>query len=171
MASSLVVLQVRASSANDTVEYTSAGSLLTEAFNDGPAYWDNDDKAVKLIDSGVSLAGNLACERGEPTTSACSSPTGTAAADGNNVYLQDTRDWFAVHQGSVNILMADGGVRQFADLNGDGFLNPGFDVNGLADDEISTVGYSDNTVEMTRDRFFAGLILNDMYFKGIFEDD
>jgi hypothetical protein len=31
------------------------------------------------------------------------------------------------------------------------------------------VGYADDTLEMGRDQFFAGLFLNDMYFKGIFE--
>ncbi|MGB7342898.1 MAG: DUF1559 domain-containing protein [Pirellulaceae bacterium] len=152
----------------ETVEYIGAGALLTEAFNDGPAYWDAGSKTLNLIGTGVTLAGQLACERSEPTTSACAAPTGSASS-GNGVYLQDTRDWFAVHQGSCNILMADGGVRVFTDINRDGFLNPGFGVTGLTDDEVSQVGYADDTLEMARDRFFAGIFINDMYFKGTFE--
>ncbi|NND98917.1 MAG: DUF1559 domain-containing protein [Pirellulaceae bacterium] len=172
---------VFAGGANDTVEYIAAGSLLTEAFNDGPAYWDPTSKTLNLISastadasgtitSPISLVAQLACERNEPTTQACPAPTGTAASPGGNgVYLQDTRDWFAIHQGSVNVLMADGGVRSFQDINGDGFLNPGFGVTGLTDDEVSSVGYADDTLEMQRDRFFGGIFLNDMYFKGKFE--
>ena len=159
---------VFAGGADDKVEYIGAGALLTEAFNDGPAYWDATSKTLNLIGSGVSLANQLACERSEPTTSACAAPTGSGTS-GNGVYLQDTRDWFAVHQGSCNILMADGGVRIFNDTNRDGFLNPGFGVTGLTDNEISQVGYADDTLEMPRDRFFAGVFINDMYFKGTFE--
>ena len=157
-----------ANPANETVQYINTGALLTEAFNDGPAYWDGVGKDLDLIAGGVTLDAELECERGEPTTSACPSPTGTATS-GNNVYLQDTRDWFAIHQGSCNILMGDGSVKIFSDINGDGFLNPGFGVTGLADTEISNVGYADDILEMARDRFFAGLFINDMYFKGIFE--
>ncbi|QDT11458.1 DUF1559 domain-containing protein [Stieleria marina] len=152
----------------DKAEYIGAGALLTEAFNDGPAYWDDTSKTLNLIGAGVSLQAQLACERGEPTTSGCPTPTGTATS-GNGVYAQDTRDWFAVHAGACNILMADGHVQVFNDANRDGFLNPGFGVNGLTDDEISAVGYADDTLEMPRDKFFAGVVLNDMYFKGKFE--
>ena len=159
--------QVWATGTDDSVEYISAGSLLTEAFNDGPAFWDQSSKTLNLIGSGVSLASQVACERGEPTTQACAAPTGPS---GNNLYLQDTRDWFAVHQGSCNILMADGGVRIFSDSNADGFLNPGFQVSGLTTDiEVSQVGYADDKLEMPRDRFFAGIFLDDAYFKGTFE--
>lgn len=154
--------------------FINAGDLLTEAFNDGPAYWDATSKTLNLIGGGVTLANQLTCERGQPTTSACAAPQGTAiaagqAATGYGVYLQDTRDWFALHQGSANILMADGSVKTFYDINGDGFLNPGFGVTGLSETEVDAVGYKDETPEMTRDQFFAGIFLNDMYFKGIFE--
>ena len=152
----------------DTVEYISAGALLTEAFNDGPAYWDQASTTINLIGGGESLESQLTCERSEPTTAGCAAPTGSAAS-GNGVYLQDTRDWFALHQGSCNILMADGSVKVFYDTNADGFLNPGFGVNGLTATTVDAVGYADDTVEMSRDQFFAGLFLSDAYFKGIFE--
>ena len=144
------------------------GMLLAEAFNDGPAYWDADSGTLNLIGAGAVLTAQVNCERGEPTTAACAAPTGTGAG-GNNIYMQDTRDWFAVHQGSANILMADGSVKVFYDLNADGFLNPGFPVEGLDDTTVSSVGYSDNVVEMAKDQFFSGIFLNDGYFKGTFE--
>lgn len=65
--------------------------------------------------------------------------------------------------------MGDGHVEIFSDTNADGFLNPGFGVTGLTEAEISSVGYSDDTLEMPRDKFFAGIFLNDGYFKGNFE--
>jgi prepilin-type N-terminal cleavage/methylation domain-containing protein/prepilin-type processing-associated H-X9-DG protein len=157
-----------ANGANETVQHIAAGALLSEAFNDGPAYWDPTSSTLNLISGGKTLEFELACERGEPTTAACAAPTGSATG-GNGLYLQDTRDWFAVHQGSANILMGDGSVKVFYDQNGDGFLNPGFDVSGLTATNVDSVGYADNILEMGRDQFFAGLFLNDMYFKGIFE--
>ena len=157
-----------ANGVNETVEYIPAGALLTEAFNDGPAFWDDTGKDIDLIAGGVTLEFQLACERGEPTTIGCESPTGTSGS-GNNLYLQDTRDWFAIHQGSCNILMGDGSVKVFYDSNADGFLNPGFPVNGLTDLTVDSVGYADDTLEMARDQFFAGIFINDLYFKGIFE--
>ncbi len=170
---------------SEVVEYIPAGSLLTEAFNDGPAYVaaatkaGNDGtvkgSAVKLMKGPVSLKFQLACERNEPTTSACAAPSGdggakdgTNASGANGIYLQDTRDWFAVHQGSVNVLMADGHIAIFNDINADGYLNPGFQVDSSSHPELT--GYTDDILEMPRDQFFGGVVLNDMYFKGAFED-
>ncbi|MFG0253896.1 MAG: DUF1559 domain-containing protein, partial [Rhodopirellula sp. JB053] len=157
-----------AGNADDTVTYINSGDLLTEAFNDGPAFVKDATAAaaeIDLIAGGVTLQAQLLCERGNPTTAACDAPTGTV---GNNLYLQDTRDWFAIHQGSCNILMADGSVKVFYDQNGDGFLNPGFALNP-DDVRVDAVGYADDTLEMARDDFFAGIFLNDLYLKGAFE--
>ena len=164
---------------NDSVEYMPAGALLTEAFNDGPAYVNiSDSKTIDLIAASsnddpvtapVSLMNQIACERAQATTASCQSPSGTSSG-GNGVYLQDTRDWYAVHKGSCNILMADGSVKSFQDLNADGFLNPGFDIaDGLTDLEISGVGYADDRLEMATDQFFGGIFIDDAYFKGAFE--
>ena len=166
---------VWAKGTDETVEYIASGSLLTEAFNDGPAYVDlaasnaagNAGSDLDLIGSAVPLATQIACERSQPTTASCGAPSGTS---GNGIYLQDTRDWFAVHQGSCNILMADGSVKIFNDLNADGFLNPGFDVaENMTESEISAVGYADDRQEMATDQFFGGIFLDDSYFKGSFE--
>lgn len=157
---------------DDTITYITEGELLTEAFNDGPAYVSTGTSAtgdalaagsVRLIPSGFNLKTQMACENGEPTTSACPAPT---LANGN--VLQDTRDWYAIHSGSCNVLMADGAVKIFYDTNADGYLNPGFALDQEADPFGS--GYVGDNLEMGRDQFFAGVILNDVIFKGVFED-
>ena len=172
----------------DTTQRTfiNAGQLLAEAFNDGPAIYITADNAVRLIGSGgntlaltpklhVNVNGNRACERGKPNTASCNAPTdtlnGSAVTAGQEVYYQDTRDWFATHAGAANILMADGSVKQFNDLNSDGYLNPGFPVaENLTDDQYLGIGYRSSEVEMTKDQFYAGVFLNDDYIKGTFED-
>ncbi len=168
---------------DDTVTFIQQGELLSEAFNDGPAYVANSGSitngAVKLMENTVDLNAQLDCERNEPTTAACPAPYGqtgngtagtayTYSAPENGIYLQDTRDWFAVHQGSLNLLMADGSVKIFYDDNADGYLNPGFAVNENADPARS--GYVGSKVEMPNDQFFGGIFLNDAFFKGTFED-
>jgi len=139
------------------------GALTTEAANDGPAYWDDSTDRVKLIAKpSTVLDTQMACDSKQN----CGQPTGpTPNAQGQTgVYAQDTRDWYSVHGGgtkgsSCNILMADGSVKTFIDANGDGFLNPGFPVNGLTDDEIDSVGYQDQNEELPRGEMFNGVML------------
>lgn len=140
-----------------------SGALLSEAFNDGPAFW-NGSNGVKLIPVGTNMSNQISCDFRKD----CDEPLGTV----NNTYLQDTRDWFATHGGgknaSCNIVMADGAVKEFTDSNGDGFLNPGFPVTpGLAD--TSAIGYSDNVVELPPGEIFNGIWLFKLT-KGTLED-
>jgi prepilin-type processing-associated H-X9-DG protein len=153
-----------AAEARGSKTYIPAGALTTEAFNDGPAFWNGT--RVGLIDSGFttgapgtgpSLSAQLAAE----AAGAIASPTGPT---GNNLYLQDTRDWYCLHGGTrnatCNILMADGSVKSFADTNGDGFLNPGFDVaSGLTTADYLEIGYKDSTLELPPGEIFSGMFL------------
>ena len=139
------------------------GALTTEAMNDGPAYWDATNAAVKLISpTGAFLTDQIACE----TKQQCGTPLGPDGAAGtpNRSYLQDTRDWFAVHGGgkgtSCNVLMADGAVKTFYDVQGDRFLNPGFPVpDTLTASEYASIGYTDSRVEMPQGEIFNGVFL------------
>ena len=160
------------------------GMLLTETANDGPGYFDTGAASgagrISLISRGAFMDANRDCERGEATTVNCLPATGTSAlatAAPGVVYLQDTRDWFGLHLGSANILMADGSVRNVVDINGDGYLNPGFPIpDGFADGpdgatNVSRTGYSDDTLEMPPAEFFNGVFLDEAFFKGRFENN
>lgn len=173
-----------------------AGARLGEAFNDGPAYW-NGSGVVLVKDSRTSLGvgGNglpvgstlIDTEGGQvwPDTGTIETEANSAArvkvpASGltaaASMVLQDTRDWAAVHAGQLNLLMADGSVKSITDLNGDGFLNPGFPVNTTSSSKTieelaETVGYTDSTVEMSAFEVFNGIMLNgSSATKGAFED-
>lgn len=158
--------------------FMEVGELMTEAFNDGPAFWNGS--RVQLILQQSSLAAQADVEGKSPNGSLNGLPTGTAAS-GNGLYLQDTRDWFAVHGGgsrsSCNILMADGSVKEFTDNNNDKFLNPGFPVpasgsaNALADSAYSEIGYRGPEVELPPGDIFSGVFLMDMKKRGRFESN
>jgi prepilin-type processing-associated H-X9-DG protein len=143
------------------------GSMLTEAFNDGPAYFDTNTGRIRLIPAvGARLDVQVDCEQARN----CAAPT-----EGTFTYLQDTRDWFALHggrKGTCNILMADGSVKSFADLNGDKFLNPGFPIpNNLTDDDYARIGYRDSTPELISGLMFNGVFLMNLDKRSKFEEN
>jgi len=137
------------------------GALLTEAMNDGPAFWNGTDAVSLIASNGAELSNQIACD----TRQQCAQPLGPAGTAETNSYLQDTRDWFAVHGGgrnsSANILMVDGAVKTFYDQQGDRFLNPGFPVAGagVTPDSIPAIGYSDEKVELSPGEIFNGVFL------------
>jgi prepilin-type N-terminal cleavage/methylation domain-containing protein/prepilin-type processing-associated H-X9-DG protein len=136
------------------------GALTTEAFSDGPAFYNAaaSPVAISLIGAGVDMKPQEAAElsKGIP---AIPGPTNT-----NGYFMQDTRDFFALHggtSGSCNVLMADGSVKSFQDENGDKFLNPGFPVPaGLTATQVLGIGYKDGTVELQPGEIFSGFFLN-----------
>jgi prepilin-type N-terminal cleavage/methylation domain-containing protein/prepilin-type processing-associated H-X9-DG protein len=152
-----------------------AGMLLTETANDGPGYFETGAERIRLLGENAILNTNRNCERSEATTVNCPLAVGaTADATSANgvMYLQDTRDWFALHLGSANILMADGSVRNVVDINGDGYLNPGFPVvfgDPTDASNVTRTGYADSTLEMPPTAFFNGVFLDEAFFKGRFE--
>jgi prepilin-type N-terminal cleavage/methylation domain-containing protein/prepilin-type processing-associated H-X9-DG protein len=159
------------------------GSRLAEAMNDGPALWDGT--RIDLADTGTVTqvishdgSGNCAwCDDLYPS-SADTVAASTGAGDGGNadfggadgiLWLQDTRDWYAVHGSgrslAVNILFGDGSVKTVIDRNGDGYLNPGFPVNnGTIND-----GYLDSTVELEPFVAFSGADISRIANKTAFE--
>ncbi|MFK7779150.1 MAG: DUF1559 domain-containing protein [Gimesia sp.] len=139
--------------------FIEAGDRLAESFNDGPAFWNAT--AIDLMPAGTNLVGAIPTELPDPNR------TGTAGPDGT-LWLQDTRDWYAWHgRGSnkiCNILMADGSVKAVVDLNGDGFLNPGFTGSSSGGS-----GYTDATVELRPSEVYSGPWLDAQLTKGNFE--
>jgi prepilin-type processing-associated H-X9-DG protein len=152
--------------------FVAEGDLMCETANDGPAYFRTDSNRVSLIEQGAKLTAQVLCER----TGRCDPPV---AADNTaatvHTYLQDTRDWYAVHGGgrtaSANILMADGSVREFSDSNNDKYLNPGFPVpTNLAETEYGNIGYRGPEVELPPSQMFNGLFLLNLQKTENFEE-
>jgi type II secretory pathway pseudopilin PulG len=154
-----------------------AGVRLAESFNDGPSLPNTtgtgivpmkaDGATVKLIET---------IPKKLPT------PSDYVAADlGNlddfaglddNLYLQDTRDWSALHGSGdkkyFNCLMADGSVKQFYDTNGDGYLNPGFSV--AATSAADKTGYINTVCEILPAEMYCGPWIDNSSSKGNFEE-
>jgi prepilin-type N-terminal cleavage/methylation domain-containing protein/prepilin-type processing-associated H-X9-DG protein len=146
------------------------GDRLVEAFNDGPATWDFSGLDLDSV-PGNTVVGtvtnlntpSLTQWAGQVYEEYTTSTYGSAG-------LQDTRDWFAYHAGSVNILFADGSVREFGDQNGDGFLNPGFPVsdagwytiNTTTGDIASRNGYTGPAEDLPRTEVFSGFFVRNI---------
>ena len=141
---------------NTSATVLEGGVRLTEAFNDGPGQFDPSTNKIVLMGKLVVVADQMACE-----SSAGGCPPANVAGGG---WLQDTRDWYATHgsgkQLTCNVLMADGSVKEFADTNGDRYLNPGFPIpTGLTEAQYAGIGYRDSTVELHPKDIFSGVFL------------
>ncbi|GIW97822.1 MAG: prepilin-type N-terminal cleavage/methylation domain-containing protein [Pirellulaceae bacterium] len=157
------------------------GELLGETMNDGPAAFDPGSGKVALMqdDPGnggaVSFEAQIAAEQEgllvalvqsgatpqSPSTDPPFTPPAAGVAHPAHYYLQDTRDWYAVHgagsKKSCNVVFADTSVRSFIDENGDSFINPGFVIpNGTS---VGTAGYQGGNVEISPAQFFGGMFL------------
>ncbi len=155
------------------------GTLLAEASNDGPSYYngtlikpmDVNQPIQALIHKSYPVLGTNTSATSFDWTKYLSNvayATTTPAISG--MVLQDTRDWYAHHNGNLNLLMADGSVKQVNDLNGDGYVNPGFGVSGTIETLAKTVGYTDGVVELQPFEVYSGpLLQSDTASKGNFE--
>lgn len=155
--------------------FVQAGEITTEAFNDGPAQYNSADGYIDL--AAKSSAVGAADGADFHDVALCEGQTGgqclePAAGDGSagGAYLQDTRDWFALHNGSCNILFADGHVANFVDVSGDLFVNPGFPVDSASYNPEVT-GYNSSDVELPSAEIFSGVFLQDSVIAktGVFE--
>ncbi len=148
----------------DVPGYLNAGAPLGQSFNNGPSYWNDATNEITLIPKGQLLTESPTgtgicawCDDVLPTFGAAV-PQSNIANGGSDglLWLQDTRAWSGVHwvgkNFTCNILMADGSVKSIADLNDDGYLNPGFPVIG--GDE--SVGYRDSLVELFSFEIYCG---------------
>ena len=129
------------------------GSRLCETACDGPAQKSSTD--IELLDTGYGNG---------------QAPSAYSAANG---WFQDTRDWYATHRNTANMLMADGSVKTIEDKNGDRFFNPGFnttDFDATTDGYLPTPGVV-NYTEINSFDVFCGVWLKDpSTAKGSFED-
>lgn len=114
-----------------------AGSRLAEAFTDGPIL--NSTMNVPTFSTTTTFGGASGWWQ-----------TWTATT------RQDYRDFAPVHGAgstkSVNILFADGSVRNYQDTNGDGFMNNGFDPLATS----LSIGYTTSDIELPLDSVYSG---------------
>ncbi|HWL09910.1 MAG TPA: DUF1559 domain-containing protein [Planctomicrobium sp.] len=162
--------------------FIEAGARTAESFNDGPAFWDaaanrivlisNTNAEIRSAPGGTSTAafeGDIL-----PTPNAPFVDDATNGGDDAKLWLQDTRDWWALHGSgrkmSCNILMADGSVKTVIDENGDGYLNPGFAVPANSSSlNYDNIGYRDGRVELAPFEVYCGPELSKTTAKGRFE--
>ena len=152
-----------------------AGARLSETFNDGPAVWNGTDidllkgtamPVAAFIPQAYPAVGTVVDGTNEASFASLTPWDGSTA----RLILQDTRDWYAWHGDSANVLMADGSVKQIHDLNGDKFFNPGFPVDPSIPNAAEVIGYTDGTCEINAFEVFTGTFLNFKTFnKGTFE--
>ena len=143
------------------------GAQLAETFCDGPMYWDGTDRC-KLLKASTGLIPLLSViPQRFPTSgtivdaSVEATLASTTALDtASRLVLQDTRDWFAHHGDTANVLMADGSVKELVDLNGDKFFNPGVPVSGSVAALADSVGYTDGTCEINSFEIYVGALLD-----------
>ena len=137
-----------------------AGTPLAESFNDGPSV-SNGTNAIQLLPQGTSIAAfrNVTYpKRGEVSVT---------DSTGAEPILQDTRDWYAWHSKTVNLVFADGSVRSFDDTNGDGFINPGFKVDSSA--TFFSTGYLASETEVNPWEIYPGVLLKGKFPNKRFE--
>lgn len=132
-------------------------AAVAESFNDGPSM-SNGMNRILLLQGGTPIS-DLRLE------------AFPMKGESGNAYpgavLQDTRDWFAYHSKSVNVVFADGSVRALEDTNGDGFINPGFGVDGSA--TFETTGYTSSEVEINPFDMYSGVLLKGTFPTKAFE--
>jgi prepilin-type processing-associated H-X9-DG protein len=134
------------------------GAPCSESFNDGPSHVEGD----KVVTAGK---GALAPTRANLEATSFL----TAGELGDSTYRQDTRDMYAYHSKSLNVVFADGSVRSFSDSNGDGFINPGFGINP-ASATIGLTGYTSPEVEVSSFEWYTGIFLESKVLEKRFEN-
>jgi prepilin-type processing-associated H-X9-DG protein len=135
-----------------------AGAMLGETQNDGPSFFNSADGKVENV--GASGSGSVGRTWNELNNGGAVLPTAGQLVT-TTFFLQDTRDWRAYHSGSVNVCFADGSVRKLYDTNGDGYVNPGFDIGGTLTN-AAIAGYTSNQCEANPWELYPGTHLSKM---------
>lgn len=143
------------------------GSPCSESFNDGPSAVDGASFDFVRTAGKAAAPATRANLQNYPFYSKGDVATPT---DGTNpFFLQDTRDMFAYHSKSLNVVFADGSVRSFQDDNGDGFINPGFGVDPTAATTGQT-GYTSAEVEVSAFEWYTGTFIQGSFLVKKFEN-
>jgi prepilin-type N-terminal cleavage/methylation domain-containing protein/prepilin-type processing-associated H-X9-DG protein len=155
--------------------FVQAGELLVESFNDGPSEVEGSGTGATVkfstLSTGDLAAGTFGVAVDNILKTDVLIPGRTAA-----LVFQDTRDWFALHGGakggSLNLLFADGSVREFFDANSDKFLNPGFAIpSELNNTNNSAIGYLPGVgnAELPMSQVWNGITVKDFTKMGKYD--
>ncbi len=163
---------ILATTINGTLQ---AGVRLAEVANDGPSRVSGG--RIKLLDGGDTtilegFAVNLYVPKKYPQVGETPVEADIQQAANPGVVLQDTRDWYAIHRGGANLLMADGSVKTLFDTNGDNFFNPGFTIPTDGSFDALADGYTPGPCEINSFDVFCGVWLTDptKFAKASFEE-
>jgi prepilin-type N-terminal cleavage/methylation domain-containing protein len=170
---------------DDVNDELKAGSRLVESFSDGPSVaYGSSNPSLAFMSSvtGKTIATMIENDVYPPVGSfatkasafAASGATGADTVYGGTdgvCWMQDNRDFATIHGGgtakSLNILMADGAVKTFYDVNGDTYINPGFDMNGGTEEKD---GYTDSNCEVSPAEMYNGALIDgETLLKGNYE--
>ena len=138
-----------------TANFGNREHRLVPSMNPGPIQWSAKSRELP------AARGDLDAEVAFAAISAANPPSPVL---GSAYALHDTRGWAAYHRDGwykqLNLLMADGSVKSLPDVNGDGYLNPGFPVpSSLSPRDYVKTKYRDSTVELPRNEVWSGLLL------------
>jgi prepilin-type N-terminal cleavage/methylation domain-containing protein len=143
-----------------------AGARMGEAACDGPGSW-NGSRFV-LISSNtipvVHVLNKTFPTPGQPVATVVNKYLVGGASGASGFYLQDTRDWAAVHGKSAELLMADGAVREITDTNGDTFFNPGVPSDT---GDTSNDGWDDDVCEINNYEVYCGATITITLFEKV----
>ncbi len=158
----------------DVPGFLQQGERLVESFSDGPSLrspvggkfvgWHK--LAADLIVVSKTGTTNLVSEEHPQNGVALYDHSLNATSTetvGTPDHLQDYRDMAPIHGtgkgGVCNVLFADGSIKSFTDINGDGYLNPGFDASSLTPAQYPAFGYTASDVELPPTQIFSGVFL------------
>ena len=134
------------------------GSAAAESFNDGPSMVTGSAESTRVVFAGDAGADAITLAVMQAAPLYTEGQVAELTVDSSTpVVLQDTRDMRAYHSKSLNVVFADGSVRAFNDINGDGFINPGFATG--AGSTIETAGYTSPEVEVSAFDWYNGSLL------------
>ena len=138
-----------------------AGSVVCESFNDGPSTISGERvlTVVKALTAAGTTKSMLDSNNAADGSVSLAFPT-LGELGSTDLILQDTRDWFAYHSKSLNLVFADGSVRSVEDVNGDGFVNPGFRAETIASASFETTGFLDGECEVNPWEMYPGTFLS-----------
>lgn len=140
-----------------------AGARLGETACDGPGTWASG-KFSLITSNTIPVVHVLNKSFPGVGTATAAVASKYFVGGGSAFYLQDTRDWTAVHAKAAEILMADGAVREIIDGNGDAFFNPGVPSS---DGDTNNDGWDDDICEINNYEVYCGATITITLFEKV----